>query len=163
MSVEYFTGRTIASQDDHYFHVKGNNGEIVASSEAYTRRADAERGYEALERIVLEGYAQRMGQAPEAVNFRNAVIDPFLDMFADAPVFERYNDEDEDPEFKLVVTDRHLNNVLEALGIIGTFGESSQDTIHRIMQERTPAGIVTPTHTDDTVQQDTSSDNAPSE
>lgn len=34
------------------FHVKGANGEIVAQSEAYTRRADAERGTEALARAV---------------------------------------------------------------------------------------------------------------
>lgn len=159
MSHEVFEGK----DGQHYFHIKGNNGEVVALSEGYTRAHDAERGYAALEQIVLEGYAQRMGQAPEAINFRNAVIDPFLDMFADAPVFELISDEDSQPEFKLVVHDRNLNNVLEALGIIGTFGESSQDTIHRIMQERTPAGIVTPTHTDNTVQQDTSSDNAPSE
>lgn len=35
------------------FHVKGDNGEIVATSEGYTRLADATRGYTTLRRLML--------------------------------------------------------------------------------------------------------------
>jgi uncharacterized protein YegP (UPF0339 family) len=140
MAHEVFEGK----DGQYYFHVKGNNGEIVAVSEGYTRKADAERGYGSLENIVLEDYAARKGSAPEAINFRNAVIDTFLDLMADAPVFEMISDEDATPEYKMVVSDLNLNNLLESLGIVGTFGESAQDTIHRIMQERTPEGVVLP-------------------
>lgn len=34
------------------FRVKGNNGEIVAASESYTRRSDAVRGSNALRNII---------------------------------------------------------------------------------------------------------------
>jgi uncharacterized protein YegP (UPF0339 family) len=146
-----------------YFRVKSGNGEIVGTSEGYTREADANRGYETFERIVLEGYAERMGKTPEAINFRNAVIDPMLDMFAEAPVFEKVNDEDDPVEYKIVVTDRHLNNVLESLGVIGTFGETAQDTIHRIMDLRTPAGTVLPSDAEDALELDTPVGDAPAE
>ena len=35
-----------------YFVIKSNNGEIVATSEMYTRKADAERGVEDLWSII---------------------------------------------------------------------------------------------------------------
>ena len=34
------------------YRVKGSNGEIVATSEAYTRRRDAERGFDDLRRLI---------------------------------------------------------------------------------------------------------------
>jgi uncharacterized protein YegP (UPF0339 family) len=37
-----------------YFHVKGDNGEIVAQSEGYTREADAEEGLKTLKRVLAE-------------------------------------------------------------------------------------------------------------
>jgi uncharacterized protein YegP (UPF0339 family) len=37
-----------------YFHVTGDNGEIVAQSEAYTRKADAEEGVRTLRRVVAD-------------------------------------------------------------------------------------------------------------
>ena len=37
-----------------YFHVKGDNGEILAQSEVYTREADAEEGLKTLQRILAE-------------------------------------------------------------------------------------------------------------
>ena len=37
-----------------YFHVKGDNGEIVAQSEGYTREADAEEGLKTLQRVMAE-------------------------------------------------------------------------------------------------------------
>lgn len=44
-------------QDEHgewRFRVKGRNGEVVATSEGYTRSADAERGLNDLRRILDE-------------------------------------------------------------------------------------------------------------
>lgn len=38
----------------HRFRVKGANGEIVASSEGYSRKTDAQRGYADLWAIVIE-------------------------------------------------------------------------------------------------------------
>jgi uncharacterized protein YegP (UPF0339 family) len=37
-----------------YFHIKGDNGEIIAQSEAYTREADAEEGLKTLQRVLAE-------------------------------------------------------------------------------------------------------------
>jgi uncharacterized protein YegP (UPF0339 family) len=37
-----------------HFHVKGDNGEIVAQSEGYTREADAEEGLKTLQRVLAE-------------------------------------------------------------------------------------------------------------
>jgi uncharacterized protein YegP (UPF0339 family) len=37
-----------------YFHVKGDNGEILAQSEGYTREADAEEGLKTLQRVLAE-------------------------------------------------------------------------------------------------------------
>ena len=37
-----------------YFHVKGDNGEILAQSEGYTREADAEGGLKTLQRVLAE-------------------------------------------------------------------------------------------------------------
>lgn len=49
----------------HYFHVKADNGQIVAQSEGYTRAEDAERGYQALlsavSSDVLEKHMQDLG------------------------------------------------------------------------------------------------------
>jgi uncharacterized protein YegP (UPF0339 family) len=42
-----------------YFHVKGDNGEIVAQSEGYTRKADAEEGLKTLERIIAKGNVEQ--------------------------------------------------------------------------------------------------------
>ena len=148
------------AEGGHRFRIKGHNGEIVGQSESYTREHDAHRGYETLERIVLEDYAARMGKTPEAINFRNAVRDAFLDMIADAKAFELISDEDAQPEYKLVVSDHNLNNLLESLGIVGEFGESAQDTIHRIMHILTPAGVVEPT-VEDTPEQDPSGSELP--
>lgn len=43
------------AKGEHRFHVKGDNGEIVATSEGYTRKADAARGAQTLVRIILNG------------------------------------------------------------------------------------------------------------
>ena len=37
-----------------YFHIKGDNGEIIAQSEGYTREADAEEGLKTLQRVLAE-------------------------------------------------------------------------------------------------------------
>jgi uncharacterized protein YegP (UPF0339 family) len=37
-----------------YFHVKGDNGEILAQSEGYTSKSDASRGLKAMERIIAK-------------------------------------------------------------------------------------------------------------
>ena len=38
-----------------YFHVKGDNGEILAQSEGYTRKSDALQRLKAMERIIAKG------------------------------------------------------------------------------------------------------------
>jgi uncharacterized protein YegP (UPF0339 family) len=38
-----------------YFQVKGDNGEILAQSEGYTRKSDALQRLKALERIIAKG------------------------------------------------------------------------------------------------------------
>lgn len=43
-----------ANDDRFYFHIKANNGEIVAQSEAYQQMQGAERGYDALLRAVQD-------------------------------------------------------------------------------------------------------------
>ena len=48
--IEFFTD----AEGGHRFRVKGANGEIVASSEGYSRKADAQRGYADLWAIVIE-------------------------------------------------------------------------------------------------------------
>lgn len=46
------------------FRVKGGNGEKVATSEGYTRSADAERGLEDLHRILDETRGQPVRHVP---------------------------------------------------------------------------------------------------
>ena len=45
-----------------YFHVKGDNGEILVQSEGYTRKSDALDGLKAMERIIAKG---NMEQSPD--------------------------------------------------------------------------------------------------
>lgn len=47
---EFFQGEN----GQHYFNVKGENGEIIATSEGYTRPEDARRGAMGLVRRVFE-------------------------------------------------------------------------------------------------------------
>jgi hypothetical protein len=54
VSVEYYKD----SAGGFRFRVKGGNGEIVATSESYTRKRDAKRGYKALVDIVTEPQVQ---------------------------------------------------------------------------------------------------------
>ncbi len=49
MAHEFFVGE----DEQNYFRVKARNGEILASSEGYTRAQDAVRGYGALRRAIL--------------------------------------------------------------------------------------------------------------
>lgn len=49
-----------------YFHVVADNGEIVAQSEAYTRKADAERGAEDFRRAArVDAPAGKPAPIPE--------------------------------------------------------------------------------------------------
>jgi uncharacterized protein YegP (UPF0339 family) len=49
-----------------YFHVKGDNGEIIAQSEAYTRKSDALDGLKAMERIIAKGNVEQSADEREA-------------------------------------------------------------------------------------------------
>lgn len=63
MPHEVFLGAPvdIATEDTNwYFHVKGDNGEIVCVSEAYTRKADAERGYQDLLGIMQPDFVRKL-------------------------------------------------------------------------------------------------------
>jgi hypothetical protein len=44
MPVRYFQG----VDDDYYYQIKGKNGEVMCTSEGYSRESDARRGYEDL-------------------------------------------------------------------------------------------------------------------
>lgn len=55
------------NDEQFYFHVMGENGEIVSQSEGYTRAHDAERGYNALVDIILRDHM------PSAVRMRVAM------------------------------------------------------------------------------------------
>jgi uncharacterized protein YegP (UPF0339 family) len=48
-----------------YFHVKGDNGEIIAQSEAYTRKSDALDGLKAMERIIAKGNVEQSADERE--------------------------------------------------------------------------------------------------
>lgn len=44
----------IGSDEKFYFHLKAENGEIVASSQGYTSKQSAENGVEAIKRIAAQ-------------------------------------------------------------------------------------------------------------
>ena len=46
---EIFTG----SDDQFYFHLKADNGEIIAASQGYTTKESAEGGIDAIKRIAI--------------------------------------------------------------------------------------------------------------
>jgi uncharacterized protein YegP (UPF0339 family) len=48
-----------------YFHVKGDNGEILAQSEGYTRKSDALDGLKAMERIIAKGNVEQSADERE--------------------------------------------------------------------------------------------------
>jgi uncharacterized protein YegP (UPF0339 family) len=48
-----------------YFHVKGDNGEILAQSEAYTRKSDALDGLKAMERIIAKANVEQSADERE--------------------------------------------------------------------------------------------------
>jgi uncharacterized protein YegP (UPF0339 family) len=47
---------------EFYFVIEGANGEVVATSETYTRRADAERGAEDLRQVMADQEVERQAQ-----------------------------------------------------------------------------------------------------
>lgn len=64
---------------EYRFAIDGANGENLATSEGYTRAADAERGFDALADVVIAGRV--VLSHPEAVALRE-----FLDAIADGCV-----------------------------------------------------------------------------
>lgn len=47
---EIFKGQ----DDQYYFHLKADNGEIVAASQGYTQKAHAQAGIESIKRIAAD-------------------------------------------------------------------------------------------------------------
>lgn len=48
-NIRFFKG----ANGEYYFHILGKNGEIVATSEGYTRKWSAKRAAKATERLIL--------------------------------------------------------------------------------------------------------------
>jgi len=53
---EIFKGQ----DDKYYFHLKAENGQIVASSQGYTQKAHAREGIESIKRIAADAEVEDM-------------------------------------------------------------------------------------------------------
>lgn len=50
--------------DEYFWHLKAANGEIVAASEGYVSKSNAERGVNDMAQVCLEAIAERIREQP---------------------------------------------------------------------------------------------------
>jgi uncharacterized protein YegP (UPF0339 family) len=148
MPHEVFEGK----KGQHYFHVKAANGQIVAASEGYANKSNAERGYRALldavhPDVLAELRAGTIVESPESVEAGRlsapgaAVVhrhqQAFLDLIADAIRFEEDPDENT-LDYTLVVSHRSLTEFMNALGLSGPSSMSTKEILEQHIADHMP-------------------------